>query len=45
MDPRYPIGLYNPQPFSQQQKLEWLADIQFLPIELEKALLNLDEFQ
>ncbi|MFY8126922.1 MAG: YfiT family bacillithiol transferase [Chitinophagaceae bacterium] len=45
MDPRYPIGLYEPQPFSEQQKLNWLADIQFLPIELEKAVLNLDEFQ
>ncbi len=45
MDPKYPIGQYNPQPFTSKQKEYWLADIKFLPIELEKAVLNLDEFQ
>ncbi|HEY9363964.1 MAG TPA: putative metal-dependent hydrolase [Chitinophagaceae bacterium] len=45
MDPRYPIGKYEPQPFSQKQKEEWLADIRFLPNRLENAILNLDEAQ
>lgn len=44
-DSRYPIGKYEPQPFSQQQKVEWFADIQYLPNELEASILNLDEFQ
>jgi len=34
-DPRYPIGKFEPKPFSVQQKLEWLADIKYLPEELE----------
>lgn len=44
-DPRYPIGKYEPQPFSIAQKIEWLADIKFLPLQLEHAILNLDEKQ
>jgi hypothetical protein len=44
-DPRYPIGNYEPKPFSIPQKVEWLADIKFLPIQLESAILNLDEQQ
>ena len=44
-DPRYPIGDYQPQPFSIEQKIEWLADIKFLPLQLESAILNLDEAQ
>ncbi len=44
-DPRYPIGKYQPQPYSEQQKKEWLADIRFLPDEVEKAILNLDASQ
>ena len=44
-DPRYPIGKYEPQPYSEQQKKEWLADIQFLPDEVERAILNLDAAQ
>ncbi|MDD1547800.1 putative metal-dependent hydrolase, partial [Bradyrhizobium sp. WBAH41] len=43
--PRYPIGKYEPQPFSIEQKIEWLADIHFLPVQLENAVLNLDEEQ
>jgi hypothetical protein len=27
----YPIGKYEVQPFSEEKKLEWLADIKFLP--------------
>lgn len=44
-DPRYPIGKYQPQPFSEQQKQEWLNDIKFLPLALENAILNLDASQ
>lgn len=44
-DARYPIGEYEAKPFSIQQKIEWLADIKFLPLQLENAILNLDEFQ
>ncbi len=44
-DPRYPIGQYEPQPFSQSLKEEWLAHIQFLPNAIEAALENLDEHQ
>ena len=45
IDARYPIGKYEPKPFSIDQKVEWLADIKFLPVVLENALLNLDESQ
>jgi uncharacterized damage-inducible protein DinB len=45
MDPRYPIGIYEPKPFSATQKEEWLADIQFLPQAIERAVHNLDEAQ
>ncbi len=44
-DLRYPIGKYQPQPFSKEQKDKWLLDIHFLPEELERSLLNLDEAQ
>lgn len=44
-DLRYPIGKYEPQPFSIVQKVEWLSDIKFLPVQLEAAVLNLDEAQ
>jgi hypothetical protein len=45
IDPRYPIGKYETKPFSVEQKIEWLADIKFLPLQLENAILNLDEAQ
>jgi uncharacterized damage-inducible protein DinB len=45
MDERYPIGKYEPQPFSELQKEQWLNDIKFLPQVLENAILNLDEAQ
>ena len=45
MDLRYPIGKYEPQPFSDKQKRAWLQDIQFLPGMLESAIENLDEKQ
>ena len=44
-DPRYPIGKYEPQPFSETLKDKWLADIKFLPAALEMAVTNLDEVQ
>jgi len=45
IDPRYPIGEYEPKPFAEVLKNEWLIDIRFLPQSLEAALLNLDEAQ
>lgn len=44
-DPRYPIGQYEPQPYSADQRMSYLADIQFLPMALNAALSNLDEAQ
>ncbi|MBD0280306.1 MAG: putative metal-dependent hydrolase, partial [Flavisolibacter sp.] len=44
-DLRYPIGCYEPQPFSEEQREEWLADIRFLPQTMENAIVNLDEQQ
>lgn len=44
-DPRFPIGTYEPKPFSKEQKEEWLADIRFLPNGVEYALQNLNEAQ
>lgn len=45
IDPRYPIGRYQPQPFSEQQRNEWLNDIRLLPTLLEHAVSTLDEHQ
>lgn len=45
MDLRYPIGKYEPQPFSEKLKEQWLADIKFLPNAIEAAVHNLDEQQ
>lgn len=45
MDPRYPIGQYEPKPFSLKLKEEWLGDIRMLPSILEKSIENLDEAQ
>jgi len=44
-DLRYPTGKYQPQPFSEKQKENWLNDLKFLPQELELAIQNLDEAQ
>lgn len=41
----YPIGRYEPQPYSERQKKRWLIDIQQLPGLLEDSILNLDEAQ
>lgn len=44
-DPRYPIGKYIAQPYSDQELAERLSDIKFLPQHLENAVLNLDKAQ
>ncbi len=44
-DPRYPIGKYEPQPYSEEQKQIWLNDIKYLPELLEHSILNLDAAQ
>ena len=44
-DPRFPIGKYEPQPYSEQQLNSWLNDIKFLPGTIEAAVNNLDEHQ
>jgi hypothetical protein len=44
-DLRYPIGKYEPQPFSEKQLQEWILDIKYLPELLENSILNLDEAQ
>ena len=44
-DPRYPIGRYEPKPFDQKLKQDWIMDIQFLPQNLENAVLDLDAGQ
>lgn len=44
-DLRYPIGQYEPKPYSEELKEEWLADIRFLPQALEHAVTNLNEEQ
>jgi hypothetical protein len=42
MNLQYPIGKYEPQPFSEKQKREWLQDIQFLPGLVENVIENMD---
>lgn len=44
-DLRYPIGHYEPQPYSEVQKNQWLNDLAQLPNMVEAAVLNLDEAQ
>ena len=45
LDPRYPIGQFEQPLFSLKQKEQWLADLKFLPNDVEMAVLNLDEAQ
>jgi uncharacterized damage-inducible protein DinB len=42
---RYPIGEYEPQPFSERLWQDWIADIAFLPNAIEAAVQDLDEAQ
>jgi hypothetical protein len=44
-DLRYPIGRYEPKPYSEELKKEWLHNIRQLPTELEYAIQNLDADQ
>ena len=44
-DLRYPIGKFEPRPFTDMQLEEWILDIKYLPNLLENAVLNLDEHQ
>ena len=44
-DLRYPIGRYEPKPYSEELKKEWLGNIRQLPTELEYAVQNLDADQ
>ena len=44
-DLRYPIGRYEPRPYSEELKEEWLHNIHQLPTELENAIQNLDAAQ
>ncbi len=45
IDPRYPIGKFQPAHFSKNQFEKWVNDLRVLPLSLENALLNLDEHQ
>lgn len=42
-DPRYPIGKYQPESYSDALLADRLNDIRFLPATLENTILNLDE--
>lgn len=42
---RYPIGKYVPVDFSEEQKVQWLKDIEFLPQDIEIAIQQFDEYQ
>lgn len=42
---QYPIGKYEPQPFSADQLKKWLVDIEILPQLMEYAVQNLDATQ
>jgi DinB superfamily len=42
---QYPIGKYEPQQFSEEQKLKWFNDIKFLPQDMEFAVQNFSEQQ
>lgn len=44
-DLRYPIGQFEPKPYTDQQRVRWIADIRFLPQVLENAIVGLDEYQ
>lgn len=40
---KYPVGIYEPQPFSEALRHEWMQEIKWLPNQLESAVENLDE--
>jgi hypothetical protein len=45
IDERYPIGQFEPVPYSDKERDSLLSDILFLPRKLEYAIVNLDESQ
>jgi uncharacterized damage-inducible protein DinB len=45
VDPKYPIGQYEPVAYAEATKQNWLRDIKFLPNDVEMAIQNLDEVQ
>jgi hypothetical protein len=45
MDPRFPIGTYEPKHYTAEQKQRWLNDIQHLPRLLEQSVEQLDAFE
>lgn len=44
-DLRYPIGKFQPEPFSAELRQKFMGEILFLPRKLEMSILNLDEAQ
>ena len=44
-DPRYPIGYFREQSFSDTWKKQWINDIRNLPVILEQVIQNMDELQ
>jgi len=44
-DVRYPIGKFEPEPYSTELKNKWINDIRFLPNDIEIAIQHLDEYQ
>ena len=44
-DTQYPIGKYEPQPYSEKLRVDWINDIRFLPTLLENAVASLDAAQ
>lgn len=44
-DPRYPIGKFEPQTYTDTFRKDWIRDIKFLPNDLEVAIQTLDEAQ
>lgn len=45
VDVRYPIGKFVAQPFSEDLKVRWIKNIQFLPADIELAIQTFDEYQ
>jgi hypothetical protein len=42
---QYPIGKYEPLPFSEEQKQKWINDIEFLPQDIEYVVQGFSEKQ
>ena len=44
-DPRYPIGKYEPMPFSEATKKQWINEIRVTPADIEFTIQHLDKSQ